>query len=181
MVCDRCIAAVRSLLENQQLQPEHIQLGQVRLKEFELSPEALHRLSASLEGMGFELIDDRRSQLIDSIRSCVIRLVHHTAEAPRHRYSELIASELGYDYSYLSKLFSDTEGITIEQYIIRQKVEKVKEYLVYDELSLGEIADKMGYSSGAHLSGQFRKLTNMTPTAFKKGKNPQRSGLDKIL
>jgi hypothetical protein len=161
MVCDRCIAAVRSLLENQQLQPEHIQLGQVRLKEFELSPEALHRLSASLEGMGFELIDDRRSQLIDSIRSCVIRLVHH--------------------YSYLSKLFSDTEGITIEQYIIRQKVEKVKEYLVYDELSLGEIADKMGYSSGAHLSGQFRKLTNMTPTAFKKGKNPQRSGLDKIL
>ncbi len=168
MVCDRCIMAVRQLMETQGLQPSRIQLGEVELPAANLEPGTLDRLREALKAIGFELMDDKKSRTIERIKNSIIRLVHHTGEPPKLKYSELIAAEVGQDYSYLSKLFSEVEGTTIEQYLIRQKVEKAKEYLIYDELSLSEIADKMGYSSVAHLSGQFRKLTGMTPTAFKR-------------
>lgn len=180
MVCDRCIMAVRQLLEARQLHPIMIQLGEVQLTEAELEPEVLRGLMEELRSLGFELMDDKKSRIIERIKNCIIRLVHHSGEPPRHKYSEIIATGVGYDYPYLSKLFSEVEGITVEQYLIRQKVEKAKEYLIYDELSLSEIADKMGYSSVAHLSGQFRKLTGMTPTAFRKLGVRPRSALDRV-
>jgi AraC family transcriptional regulator len=180
MVCGRCITAVKQLLEAQQLHPVRIQLGEIVLTEEALDPEALDRLGQALRLVGFELLDDKKNRIIEKVKNTIIRLVHHTGEPPRYKYSEIIAGEVGYDYPYLSKLFSEVEGITIEQYLIRQKVEKAKEYLVYDELSLSEIAFKMGYSSVAHLSGQFRKLTGMTPTAFKQLGSRPRSALDQI-
>ena len=180
MVCDRCIMAVRQLMENHGLHPSRIQLGEVELTETVLEQNGLERLRGSLQGIGFELMDDKKSRTIEKIKNSIIRLVHHTGEPPKLKYSELIAAEVGHDYPALSKLFSEVEGITIEQYLIRQKMEKAKEYLIYDELSLSEIADKMGYSSVAHLSGQFRKLTGMTPTAFKRLGNRPRSPLDQV-
>jgi AraC family transcriptional regulator len=180
MVCDRCVTAVRQLLQTQHLHPKAIQLGEVSLEETALSPEALASLGAALTGMGFELMDDRRSRLIEKIKNTLIRLVHYSGEPPRLKYSEIISAELGQDYPFLSKLFREVEGITIEQYLLRQKTEKVKEFLVYDELTLSEIAGRMGYSSVAHLSGQFRKLTGMSPTEFKKLTHKQRSPLDQV-
>jgi len=172
--------AVRQLLEAQQLSPSSIQLGEVQLTETALEPEVLGRLAEGLRSVGFELMDDKKSRIIEKIKNSIIRLVHYTGEPPRLKYSEIIAAEVGHDYPYLSKLFSEVEGITVEQYLIRQRVEKAKEYLIYDELSLSEIADRMGYSSVAHLSGQFRKLTGMTPSAFKKLETRPRSALDQV-
>ena len=172
--------AVDGLLKAQGLHPTGIRLGEATLGEESLGAGALDRLGASLRNIGFELIDDRKDRLVERIKNTIIRLVHHTDEPPRYKYSELIASDLGQDYAYLSKLFSETEGTTIEQYVLRQKAEKVKEYLGYDELTLSEIADKMGYSSVAHLSGQFRKLTGMTPSQFKGQPHKKRSPLDRL-
>lgn len=180
MVCDRCIMAVERLLKTQDLHPVQIHLGEATLREESLDPEALYRLGSSLSAIGFELIDDRKGRLVERIKNTIIRLVHHTGEPPRHKYSELISAEVGHDYPYLSKLFSEAEGTTIEQYLLRQKTEKVKEYLGYDELTLSEIAEKMGYSSVAHLSGQFRKVTGMSPTEFKGQTHKERSPLDRL-
>ena len=138
----------------------------------------VERLRAKLKSAGFALLDDRKSRLVERIKNTIIRLVHHTGEPPREKYSQLIAEDTGHEYPYLSKLFSESEGTTIEQYLLRQKIEKVKEYLGYDELTLSEIADTMGYSSVAHLSTQFRKVTGMSPTEFKARKT--RRPLDKL-
>ncbi len=181
MVCDRCVTAVDALLKTQGLHPTAIRLGEATIEEAALEPKALEGLGYALRKVGFELIDDRKARLVERIKNTIIRLVHHSGEPPRHKYSELIASDLGQDYAYLSKLFSETEGATIEQYVLRQKTEKVKEYLGYDELTISEIADKMGYSSVAHLSGQFRKLTGMTPSQFKNQPHKTRSPLDRLL
>src|SRR5262249_18002765 len=136
------------------------------------------RLRAALKAAGFALLDDRKSRLVERIKNTIVRLVHHTNEPPREKYSQLIAEDAGHEYPYLSKLFSESEGTTIEQFLLRQKIEKVKEYLGYDELTLSEIAETMGYSSVAHLSAQFRKVTGQTPTEFKAQK--RRSPLDKL-
>lgn len=180
MVCDRCVMAVQKVMEAQGLEPVSIQLGEVKLAQENLDPGHRDRLAKALADLGFELMDDKRSRLIEKIKNTIIRLVHHTGEPSPYKFSELIAQELGQDYTWLSRLFSEVEGMTIEQYILLQKTEKVKEYLVYDELTLSAIADKMGYSSVAHLSGQFRKLTGMTPTEFKKLGPNNRSALDKV-
>jgi len=179
MVCDRCIMAVRSRLDELGLNPVSVQLGEVELAE-EPAPEQTEAIGRSLSRIGFELIDDRRSRIIEKIRNVVVELVHHSDAPPLLKQSEYIASRLNYDYHYLSKLFSETEGITIEQYIINQKVEKVKELLTYGELNLNEIADKLGYSSVQHLSQQFKKTTGLTATEFKKLKDPGRKPLDQI-
>lgn len=180
MVCDRCIMAVDRVLRTEGLHPVSVRLGEAVVEEAELDRGALDRLDASLRDIGFERIDDRKTRLVESIKNTIIRLVHHSDEPPRHKYSELIASEVGMDYPYLSKLFSDMEGVTIEQFLLRQKTEKVKEYLGYDELTLSEIADRMGYSSVAHLSGQFRKLTGMTPSQFKGLARKDRAPIDRL-
>ncbi len=180
MVCDRCVMAVQKVMEAQGLEPVSIQLGEVKLAQDNLDAAPRQQLAKALADLGFELMDDKRSRLIEKIKNTIIRLVHHSDEPSPYKFSERIAQELSQDYAALSRLFSEVEGMTIEQYILLQKTERVKEYLVYDELTLSAIADKMGYSSVAHLSGQFRKLTGMTPTEFKKRGPKNRSPLDKV-
>ncbi len=126
------------------------------------------------------MIDDRRSKTIEKIKTFIINAVHYTEEQPHKNFSELLSQHLQHDYSYLSKLFSEVEGITLEQYTIQQKIEKVKELIIYDELSLSQIAFQLGYSSTAHLSAQFKKITGLTPTHFKKPGDKQRKSLDQI-
>ena len=133
------------------------------MEEKELQKERERKSSDALKKVGFELIDDSRSKLIEQMKTFIINTVHYGDEQPKKNYSQLLSNHLHHDYSYLSNLFSEVEGITIEQYIINQKIEKVKELLMYDELSLSQIALQLGYSSTAHLSTQFKKLTGFTP------------------
>ena len=138
-------------------------------------------LQLKLEKLGFELLDDKKSLLIDKIKTAIIELVHRQESLEKTRISDYLKKHVNYDYNYISHLFSSTEGITIEQYFINQKIEKVKELLVYDELSATEIAYRLGYSSLAHLSGQFKKSTGMTPSQFRKLKDMKlRKTLDKV-
>lgn len=179
MVCDRCKQAVKSVLETNRIPVSNILLGEAEV-EGELSAARQETLATALSEAGFELIDDKKSRLIEKIKNVAVALIHYSLEPTKLKTSEVIAKELHYDYAYLSNLFSSVEGVTIEQYIIRQKIEKIKEYIVYDELSLGEIADKMGYSSVAHLSAQFKKVTGMSPSQFKGVGNKARKGLDEV-
>ncbi len=180
MVCNRCIAAVEQVFHNLKLPISGISLGEVNLPVKMLAEQDLAAVISALEKLGFELADDRRSRIIEKIKNVIIRLIHHTEGQRNENYSDLIVKELHSDYSHLSKLFSEVEGITIEQYVISQKIEKIKEYLVYDELSLTEIADKMGYSSVAHLSAQFKKATGLPPSHFKNIGVHQRRALDRV-
>lgn len=179
MVCNRCIAAVQALLDKMQLAVAHISLGEVALQEKKLSKQQTETLRRELEAIGFELIDDKKSKTIAQIKKLVIELVHYK-EPIATKYSAYLSEQLQHDYTYLSKLFSEVEGITIEHYIIKQKIERAKELLVYDELNLSEIADQLGYSSVAHLSAQFKKITGLTPTFFKNNGRHSRTPLDEI-
>jgi AraC-like DNA-binding protein len=179
MVCNRCIMVVKSELEKLGHDPLHVQLGEVELKE-DIAANELTIFKNRLDELGFELIDDNKSRLIEKIKLLVIQLIHH-GDGPMHQnYSEYIASGLNKEYNYLSHLFSEVEGTTIEKYIINQKIERVKELLVYNELTLSEIADSLGYSSVAHLSGQFRKVTGLTPSYFRQLKENRRKPLDEV-
>jgi AraC family transcriptional regulator len=180
MVCDRCVMVVNAELEKMGYHTTNTVLGEVELAEQISDFSEMEALGNVLKNVGFELIDDRRNQITEKIKTVVIALIHHSEEQPRQKYSEIIAKELHQDYTYLSKLFSETEQITIEQYIIQQKIEKVKELLLYKELNLNEIAWKMGYSSTAHLSAQFKKITGCTPTQFKNDDLAGRISIDKI-
>ncbi|MEP6682322.1 MAG: AraC family transcriptional regulator [Parafilimonas sp.] len=180
MVCHRCKLAVENELKKLKLHPLKIELGEVVIKEDVLSNEQKQQLATDLQQLGFELLDDKKQKLIEQIKTLIIQSVHYNKEQPSKNYSEFISENLHHDYSYLSKLFSETEGITIEQFIINQKIEKVKELLVYDEMSLSEIAFEMGYSSVAYLSSQFKKVTGLTPTAFKNSDIHHRKTLDKV-
>jgi AraC-like DNA-binding protein len=179
MVCNRCISAVKSELEKLGISPLNVQLGEVELKE-NMSAEELSLFKNRLDEEGFELIDNSKSKLIEKVKLLVIQLVHHSEGQMQLNYSEYLASKLNREYNYLSHLFSEVEGTTIEKYIINQKIERVKELLVYNELTLSEIADSLGYSSVAHLSGQFRKVTGLTPSYFKKLKENKRKPLDEV-
>ena len=161
MVCNRCILVVRQLLEGLGLTPLHIELGKAIVQE-ELPPEAKAALKTALEAVGFELIDDRRSLLIERLRNAVIELAHYHDDGMRTNLSDYLSEKFHSDYSALSKLFSEMTGITLEKYYIAQRVERVKELLVYNELSLGQIADKLNYSSTAHLSAQFKSVTGLS-------------------
>lgn len=168
MVCPRCITTVEKLLEKNALKSISITLGTVLLID-EPDKATLDELDKSLQASGFKLIDDRKSRILEKIKTLIIQNIHHTEQFDLSlNWSSYLSGELGYEYKYLTGLFSVTEGITIEQYIIRQKMEKVKELLIYDELSVKEIAFRLGYSSMAHLSSQFKKIIGLTPTAFKK-------------
>lgn len=180
MVCHRCKMVVKDTLEKVGLHPVNIGLGEVVITEEKLNEEGQKSLSAALQNAGFELIDDRRSKLIAQLKTFVIEQVHYKDEQPKKNYSQLLAQHLHHDYSYLSNLFSQVEGITVEQYIIQQKIEKTKELLLYDELSLSQIAVQLGYSSTAHLSAQFKKITGLTPSQFKKLGRQSRKSLDDV-
>jgi AraC-like DNA-binding protein len=182
MVCDRCKLVVRQELEKLSLHPEKVALGEVVVTE-DISPEVQKELDDSLLRLGFERIDDRRARLIETIKNTVIGLIHHGEPGNRKfNWSDILSDRLNYEYNYLSNLFSSVEGITLEQYIIRQKIERVKELLFYDEFTLSEIAHKLGYSSVAHLSAQFKKITGFTPSDLKKSREIEqnRKSLDHI-
>jgi AraC-like DNA-binding protein len=181
MVCDRCIKAVEQILMQADISFSHISLGKAVLPDA-VTPDKLNLLSDKLKQVGFELIDNRKARIINTIKSTIINLVHHTKQEEKQNWSEALTETLPYEYNYLSALFSSVEGITIEQYIIHQRIEKAKEFIFYDELNLSEIAFKLGYSSVGHLSAQFKKVTGMSPSQLKKTMNPQklRKALDKI-
>lgn len=181
MVCDRCKMVIRSQLQDLNLKPLTVELGEVDFGDYELDPNQIKAIKEKVEPLGFELIDDKKSRLIEAIKTSIIELVHRQEEFIQIKLSEYLQSKLHYDYNYISYLFSSIEGITIEQYLIHQKIEKVKELLVYDELTLSEIAYQLSYSSVAHLSTQFKKVTGLTPSYFKKLKDAKkRNPLDKL-
>ncbi|MCH7817769.1 MAG: helix-turn-helix transcriptional regulator [Proteobacteria bacterium] len=170
MVCERCQIVIGSVLQELNLQPRSIVLGEVDLGDVYgelLDPLLLEQLEAKLESYGFELLSSKKSQLIEKIKSLCIEYVQRSIDLERVKLSSYISDRLPHEYNYLSQLFSSVEGTTIEHFYIRQRIEKVKELLVYNELSLGEIAYQLGYSSVAHLSGQFKKVTGLTPSYFR--------------
>ncbi|PSK93442.1 helix-turn-helix domain-containing protein [Taibaiella chishuiensis] len=180
MVCDRCIMAVQAVLQEMGLQVRHIDLGTVQLYEDNLEPPRMQELAGSLEALGFALIADRKAQIIEAIKVGLIGLIHHRNDEGKVKYSEYLTRLLQLDYPYLSKVFSEHEGITIEQYTIQQKIEKVKEWISYGEWSLSEIAWRLNYSSTAALSSQFKKVTGMTPSAYRDCGRNGRKTLDKV-
>lgn len=179
MVCPRCITAVRNELEQMKFTITSLELGEAEISN-ELSAEELEQLDNAFKKLGFELIGDRKSRMIEQIKNEIVYLVHHSDEILKTNLSSWLADKLHYDYTYLSNLFSEVEGTTIEKYYIAQRIEKVKELLVYDELSLAEIADALGYSSAAYLSSQFKKVTGLTPTFYKSVKETKRRNIDEL-
>jgi AraC family transcriptional regulator len=171
MVCDRCKLVVKQELEKIGLHPVKIELGEVELNDT-ADAVVMSEVDKVLTAVGFERMDDRRAKLVEAIKNKVITRIHSGEEADRKfNWSDILAEELNHDYNYLSSLFSSVEGITLEQYIIRQKIERAKELLFYDELTLSQIAVKLGYSSVAHLSSQFKKTTGLTPSELKKSRS----------
>lgn len=179
MVCNRCIMVVRDEFRELGFEPTSVELGIVTLPN-ELTVEDKENIKSVLKPLGFELIDDKRARLIELIKSNIIQLVHSNNSDLKTNLSDYLTERVNHDYSFLSNLFSETENTTIEKYFIAQKIERVKELLVYDELSLSEIADLMNYSSSAHLSAQFKKVTGLTPSHFKKVKENKRKPLDLV-
>jgi len=179
MVCNRCKMAVEKELDQLGVHALSVELGEVTL-DTALSPQKRSDLEKQLQHLGFELIDDKKSRLIENIKKHIIELVHHHNSDLKVNLSDYLGEKLGNDYKYLSNLFSEVEGITVEKYFIAQKIEKVKELLVYDEMTLSEIASQLNYSSVAHLSNQFKKVTGFTPSHFKNIKEDKRKPLDMV-
>ncbi|KIO74673.1 AraC family transcriptional regulator [Pedobacter lusitanus] len=180
MVCDRCILIVRQQLENLGFSVSEISLGKVTVSP-DPDPAKLQDISSAFQVLGFELIDKDKDQLVEQVKTQVIELVHYSNLFElKQSLMSIIADKLNKEYVYLSRLFSDVEGITIEKYIIQQKVTRVKELLEYGELNLNEIAYQMGYSSSAHLSTQFKAVTGLTPSKYKAQPGGDRKPLDRI-
>lgn len=179
MVCNRCIMVVQNVMDKNGIQIKNIKLGELTL-ESELSIEEKKVIEKSLTQLGFEIIDDKKSRIIEQIKNVIIEQVHYQDDDAKTNLSDVLISKLHHDYNYLSNLFSEVEGTTIEKYFIAQKIEKVKELLVYDELSLSEISFRLNYSSVAYLSNQFKKVTGLTPSHFKQIKADKRKPLDEV-
>lgn len=179
MVCNRCKMVVKSELEQLGLHPLSVELGEVELSR-ELTETEKQTISSRFVELGFELIDDKKSRIIERVKTLVVELVHHSEENLNMNLSDFLMQHIPLEYNYLSNLFSEIEGTTIEKFYIAQKIERVKELLVYDELSLSEIAHRMGYSSVAYLSAQFKKVVGLTPSHFKNVKDLKRRALDQL-
>lgn len=179
MVCNRCKMVVESELEKLGINPVKVELGEVTLGR-ELSAGEKSKVDEALQKVGFLIIDDKKSRLIEKIRTLIVELVHRENSALKNNLSEYLSSHLNHDYTYMTNLFSEVEGTTIEKYFIAQKVEKVKELLVYDELTLSEIAFQLNYSSVAYLSNQFKKVTGLTPSHFKNIQEVKRKSIDEV-
>lgn len=179
MVCNRCKMVVKSELEKFGLTLFSVELGEVEVKET-ISDIQKKDIGEHLKSFGFELIDDKKARSIDKIKTLIIDLVHHKNNEIQTNLSDYIVSHLHQDYNSLSNLFSEVENTTIEKYFILQKIEKVKELLMYDEMNLSEIAFMLNYSSVSHLSNQFKKITGFSPTYFKQLKSKKRRQIDKV-
>ncbi len=177
MVSLRCKMVVSEELKKLGIQKAVIDLGLVETQE-DIAPEQLEQLRIALLRSGLELMEDHKAILIEKIKNVIIKMIHYFDELPQVNYSDYISEKLGYDYTYLSNLFSEVKGTTIQHFIIIHKIEKVKELLSYDELNLTEISYKLHYSSVAHLSNQFKKVTGLPPSFYKKLKKRRRSNLE---
>ena len=179
MVSIRCKMVVKAELAKLGLHYIAVDLGEVNIME-DISPRQLERLSIGLKKSGLELMDDKKSILVERIKGVIVEMVHYMDDPVKIKLSDYLSEKLGHNYTYLANLFSEVKGITIEQFYLAHKIEKVKELLVYDELNLTEIAYKLNYSSVAHLSNQFKKITGLTPSHFKNLKNKRRSNLENV-
>ena len=179
MVSLRCKLVVQEELKKLGLHYINVDLGTVEILE-DITQIQKQELKKNLLKYGLELLDDRRNILIEKIKSVIIEMIHYSDELPKVNYSEYISEQLGYDYTYLSNIFSEVKGITIQQFIIIHKIERVKELLLYDELNLTEISYQLHYSSVAHLSTQFKKITGLTPSYYKKIKKMRRRNLEDL-
>jgi len=179
MVCIRCQMVVKAELEKLGLQYVYVRIGEANIIG-NIQPEQLERLKTDLKKAGLVLMDNKKSILVEKIKSVIIELVHYTEDQIKVNLSDYLTEKLHYDYTYLANLFSEVKGITIEKFYLTHKIERVKELIVYDELNLSEIAYKMHYSSVAHLSNQFKKYTGLTPTHFKMLKNKRRGTLEDV-
>jgi YesN/AraC family two-component response regulator len=179
MVCSRCKMVVKAEIEKAGLQTVSVELGEIELKDKPTKAQT-EVLKQSLKLLGFEVIDDKKIRTIEKIKNAIVTLVHHTDRDIKTNLSSYITDRVHQDYHYLSNLFSEVEGTTIEKYFIAHKIEKVKELLVYNELTLSEIADQMGYSSVAYLSNQFKKITGLTPSYFKSLKEHKRRNIEEL-
>ena len=180
MVCNRCIKVIK-----EELSKNNIPLVNIRLGEIELDNDIFKNNESKIKDIlrkeGFELVESREARLINKVKSLIIESIHYGKEKPAHlNFSDFISKHLNVEYSYISKLFSEIEGKTIEKYIIEQKIERVKELLIYDELNLTEISYELDYNSPQYLSRQFKQITGFTPTQFKKNSREKRKKLDKI-
>ena len=179
MVSIRCKMMVKAELDKLGLHYGAVELGDVEVKE-NITDEQREKLKIALLKSGLELMDDKKAMLIEKIKNVIVEMVHYADERPKTNFSDYLTEKLNYDYTYLANLFSEVTGITIEHYIIAHKIERVKELLLYDELNLTEISYKLNYSSVAHLSNQFKKVTGLTPTFFKHLKQKRRTTLDNV-
>lgn len=179
MVCNRCKMVVKSELEKLGFKPIHISLGEVTL-EMELTNQEKAAIDKTLQLVGFSIIDDKKSRLIEKIKTLIVELVHQNSNELKTNLSDYLSGQLHNDYKYITTLFTEVEGTTIEKYFIAQKIERVKELLVYGELSLSEIAYQLNYSSVAYLSAQFKKVTGLTPSHFKDIRTEKRKPLDDL-
>ena len=179
MVSNRCKMAVKEELKKLGLHFIVVDLGEVDIME-DISIEQREELKSALASSGLELMDDKRSMLIEKIKNIIIDMVHHSDEMIRVNYSDYLSEKLNHDYTYLANLFSEVQGTTIEHFIISHKIERIKELIIYNELNITEIAFKMNYSSVAHLSNQFKKVTGLSPSHFKKLKDKRRSPIEEV-
>ena len=179
MVSSRCKIVVKEELKKLGLHFIVVDLGEVEIME-ELTQPQREKLRSALQESGLELMEDKKAELIEKIKIVITEMIHHSDEVPKVNYSDYISEKLKYDYTYLSNLFSEFKGITIQQFIIIHKIERAKELLMYDELNLTEISYKLHYSSVAHLSNQFKKITGLTPSHFKQLKDKRRRPIEEI-
>ena len=179
MVSARCKTAVKEELKKLGLHFIVVDLGEVEVME-DLSKDTRETLKANLLLAGLELMDDKRAVLIERIKNAIVEMVHHSNQIIKINFSDYLSEKLTHDYTYMANLFSEVQGTTIEQFIISHKVERIKELIIYGELNITEIADKMNYSSVAHLSNQFKKVTGLSPSHFRKLKDKRRSQIEDI-
>jgi len=179
MVSNRCKTAVQEVFEKYGLALSQIELGEVEVTDF-ISEDILSQLKISLLELGFELMEDKQVVLIERIKNVIIEMVHHSDEHIKKNLSDYLSEKLNYDYTYLANRFAKIQGISIEHFVILHKIDRIKELLIYDELNITEIAYKMSYSSVAHLSSQFKKITGLTPSQFKRLKFRKRDLIEDI-
>jgi AraC-like DNA-binding protein len=179
MVSTRCKMVVKDELKKLGLHFIVVDLGEVEIME-NISNDVREKLKTALYNSGLELMDDKKAVLIEKIKNVIIDMIHYSDEVPKTNYSDYISDKLQHDYTYLSNIFSEVKGITIQQFIIIHKIERAKELMLYDELNLTEISYKLHYSSVAHLSNQFKKITGLTPSHFKQLKDRRRSPIEDI-
>jgi len=175
----RCKLAVKEVLTKFKLHFIIVEMGVVEILE-NITPTQREQISTALHNLGLDLMEDNKTVLVEKIKNVIIEMVHYTDELPKSNFSDYLSEKLHYDYTYMANLFSEGQGTTIEKFIISHKIERVKELIIYDELNLTQIAWKMHYSSVAHLSNQFKKITGITPSSFQRIKEKKRKPIENV-